>query len=364
MPKAKAGRYKGSLSPAVFKTRLFGLAQPLSNGTLRAVGDSITVGTASSNGNLAYSSLVTAKLGYTQSDLALASTQIVDQCTSNAGASNQVYLGTSLPATDMWVWLTGYNDMRYFGTDATGLETYKRTLTSAVAWISRKASDCKQTGSDAAWTLTGSWTQVIINGLTTSYSASSGDSASIVLNGTAITLSYMSHFGLGDGGTFSVKIDGVTVNASVDTDFGSLSGFAASSTTSVPMALRFGGLAPGNHTLLVTLTSSAVVQLCFACGNAGGSNAVTPRVFLAPSLKMISSAYGANSPYNKGSDAAVALYGTTVELIVRDAKADNREVYFADVNKYYSVSNGLSGDSVHPNDIGHAQIYNAILNAT
>lgn len=250
--------------------------------------------------------------------------------------------------------------MRYFGTDANGLETYRRTLRAALAWISRAPADCKQ-ASNGAWTFTGSWSATTVNGLDTKYSSTSGDTASISATGTAVTLAYVSHFGLGDGGTFSVKIDGVTVASSVDTDFGSSSGFGSGSPTRyVPMALRFAGLSAGSHTVLITLTSSAVVQVAFVTGS---GEATAPEVRVGGPLKMNSTGYSSNSPYNNGTDAVVATYTATIKTLLRDGIADGRLMKWADVNSFYTPAD-VSGDNVHPDNAGHVDIENAFLAAS
>src|SRR4029078_2917186 len=99
----------------------------------------------------------------------LSATQIVDQCSDDRNNNrNQVYLGSTPYLCDVWVWLTGYNDMRYFGTDATALEAYTRVLRAAVAFISRLPND-RFEGASAAWAFAGSWTSISVCGISTRY---------------------------------------------------------------------------------------------------------------------------------------------------------------------------------------------------
>lgn len=329
--------------------------------TLHAVGDSIAEGQNASSAANEWATLFAADLGYVLSNNAVGGTQIVDQTSDDrSGARNQVYLGTSIPTYDAWSWLIGYNDMRYFGTDADGLEAFTRVFRSGIAWMSRAASDCKQ-ASDAGWTFSGAWTDVTVNGLDTSYSSTSGDTASISVSGTAVTVAYISRWGIADGGTFSVTIDGNLVAASVDTNFGENSGYGGGSLTRyAPMALRFDGLAAGSHTVLLTLTSSAVVQVAFVTGS---GETETPTVYAGGPLKMNSTGYSSYSPYNLGSDAAVAAYAGAIRSVLIDAVADGRDVKYADVNAYYSITE-VDTDNVHPADTGHDHIRDAFVAAT
>lgn len=313
------------------------------------LGDSITVGLNATSHSKAWSALFAAYLRLIESDLAIGGTQIIDQCKP---IGSQCYRGTSIPTTDRWAWLTGYNDMRAFGTNANGLETYTRTLRSAIAWISRAATDCKQ-GSNVGWAFAGSsWQILSLGNLDTAFSNHAGDTATITVTGTAITFSYMSHFGLGDGGLFTIAIDGTTV-ATVDSAFGSVSGFGG--TTYVPMALRFSGLSAGAHTVRMTIGAGGYSQLCFVTGS---GEVTRPIVNICGCLKMTPAGYAAGSPYNSGSNSAADLYNAAASQICTDARSDGRDVRYAAVNNFYNSAN-ISNDLVHPNDVGHDQIATA-----
>lgn len=328
--------------------------------TLHTVGDSVTAGLNASDAAHRWANLVNVSLDGVLSNNAVSATQLVDETSDSQNANrNQIYLGTSIPIVDVWAMELGYNDMRYFGTDSNGIETFKRLLRSAVAWVSRIATDCYQM-SNGAWTMVGSWSSLTINGLATKYSSTVNDTASISVTGTAVTVAYISHFGLGDGGTFEVKIDGNIVAASIDTDFGSSSGYGGGSPTQyAPMALRYGGLSAGAHTVLITVKSAAVVQLAFVTGNGEAS---VPDVRVGGPLKMNVTGYASNSPYNAGSDAAVTAFENTVKSVLADALTDGRLAKWADINAYYNISE-VDTDNVHPADAGHAAIAQAFLNA-
>lgn len=321
-------------------------------------GDSITFGQGASNNGHRWSTLYATSQVLAESNRAVSATQIVDQTSTSVAVNrNQIYQTLGVSASDVRAWLTGYNDVRFFGTDANGMETYKRVLRSAVAWMSRQVSDCKQ-GSTGAFS--GSWTTTVINGVSTKFSSTIGNTATYVVSGRSVTLSYLSHFGAADGGTFSVTIDGVVMQTGIDTNFGSSSGYGgASPTLYAPMALRWNSLSPGPHTVVVTVTSAAIVQVCFVCG---ANEAVTPLVVLCGPLKMNATGYAAGSPYNNSSDYAVWLYSQAIKDIVTDANRDGRRVHYGETNDYYQIAN-VGGDNIHPADAGHDQIYKSFVSA-
>lgn len=335
--------------------------------SLRPCGDSMTAtnangGAAATGESARWAYKFAAALGYTEVNIAAPSTLMEDEASDAISSGlNQFYLGSAIPSTDMWALMVGYNNVRCHGRDATGLESFKRTLRSALAWISRSASDCYQ-GQNAAWTYVGTWSNITANNLATKRSTTSGDTASIVVTGTAITLSYISYFNLGSiGGHFSVKIDGVTVNASVDMNFGSVSPYSSSGTTYVPMALRFDGLSPGPHTVLVTLLDNAYTQIGFICGN---GEATKPEVRICgPVYDTLTgwALFSANSA-NFGSNAAVSDYTEVIKGIVIDANKDGRYVKYGDTNSFVDIAN-ISGDDAHFADAGNEQFFKAFQSA-
>ena len=328
--------------------------------TLRTAGDSVTFGYNATNPSLRWPNKLAEYLGLPLWNLALPSSQIVDQTTTDrASDRNEIYLGDTVRTDDVWAWLTGYNDMRYFGTDANGLETYQRTLRAGVAWISRAYADCFQ-ANHGGWAYTGTWTSASVCGLVTKYSNTSGDIAQISVTGTAVTVAWISRFGLDDGSTFTIKIDGATV-ATVDSNFGSDSGYQAGASLRsryAPMALRFDGLAAGAHTVTLTLTSAGYTQVAFVTGN---GEATQPKVMLGGPLKMTAGGYASSSPYNAGSDTAVANYAAAIQDVVADAVADGRDVTYIDVNLFYTPAADVDTDLIHPTNQGHAHIFDAFV---
>jgi len=325
--------------------------------TLRGVGDSITEGSNASSAanrwlNLYHAALATNTLV----NGGVGGTQIVDQTTDDrSSARNQTYL-TGVTPTDYWAMFTGYNDLRYHGTNATALAQYERSLRAAIAWMSRTTANIKQ-ASDAAWTYSASWSAATICNIGTKFRSASGATASISVSGTAITVAYVNRWGLADGGTFTVTIDGTLVGT-IDTNVGSSSGYGGASPSRYNIqAERYAGLSSGSHTVEIATTSAGTVQLAFVCGTGDTDK---PAVRIGAPIKMASDGYTSNSPYNNGSDVAVEMYSTVIRKLVYEARLDGRDVKFADSNTYFTLAN-MDTDKVHPTDAGHVQLKDAFV---
>lgn len=326
---------------------------------LTVVGDSIADGQNASVTANEFSSLLAADLGIGLAGAPVGGTQIVDMTTDDRAAGrNQVYFTSGKSAADIWAWMTGYNDMRYHGTNATALAQFERSLRAAIAWMSRIPANIKQ-ASDAAWTFSPSWTAVTIANIGTKYRAASGATASISVSGTSVTVAYVNRWGLADGGTFTVTIDGTLVGT-IDTNVGSSSGYGGASPTRYNIqAERYAGLSSGSHTVEIETTSAGTVQLAFVCGTGDTDK---PDVRIGAPIKMASDGYTSNSPYNNGSDAAVEAYSTVIRKLVYEARLDGRNVKFADLNTYFAIAN-MDTDKVHPVDAGHSQLRDGFVAA-
>jgi hypothetical protein len=217
---------------------------------------------------------------------------------------------------------------------------------------------------NGGWTDTvGSWSQSqLSNALFTRYTSTNGNATQISVTGTSITVGYISRFGLGDGGTLTVKVDGNT-QGTIDTSFGTASNFnngGAGAARYVPMAIRYTGFSAGSHTVNISLTSATntIGQIVFVCGNFEGAG---PSVYLCGPYKLAN--YNVSPPYNNGSDAAVDAYLAAVKAIRDEAVADGRNVFFCNTMEYFLVASNIDSDQIHPNNAGHAHIRDAFLAA-
>src|SRR4051812_34963113 len=92
--------------------------------TLLAFGDSITLSTGASPSSNGYAPVVAAAKGWTLDNHANSGTQASDY----SGGQIDVVLQQTVSDTTKTIMLSGYNDMRAWGSSTTGLTTYADTL--------------------------------------------------------------------------------------------------------------------------------------------------------------------------------------------------------------------------------------------
>jgi hypothetical protein len=148
--------------------------------------------------------------------------------------------------------------------------------------------------------------------------------------------------------TVEYKIDGAVVRT-VTYTVGSLPGGAGDYPR---IAERLTGLPPGSHTLRVTKT-----------GGANGLwadfiDAPTPfsiPIVIVPGLYLTTAGYAADAPLNYGSDAAIDMANNGLAGIA--ARFPN----VALANVAWDKNTMICGDLIHPNDLGHAAIRDAVV---
>jgi len=152
----------------------------------------------------------------------------------------------------------------------------------------------------------------------------------------------------GSSVTVEYKVDG-TVVRTVTYATGAPSGGAGDFPR---IAERLTGLAPGSHTLRVTQT--------------GGVNGLwadfidTPTPFaipiiIVPALYLTTAGYAAAAPFNAGSDAAFDMANNGLAGIA------SRFPNVAIANVAWDKNTMIYGDLIHPNDLGHAAIRDAVV---
>lgn len=326
---------------------------------LESMGDSVTVGAnASPQATKRWPYLLGIAQTWNDYTRAQAATQIIDQCSDDRSPRNNQVYNRPVATTDRYCWLTGLNDYRYNGSNANALETFKRTLRSAFAWQSRVAA-AKYEANDAIWTYTGSWSALAVNGLNTKYTSTSGDKVTGSVSGRYVTVAYLSRFGLADGGTFTVKADGVTLGTPIDTSFGTASGFTTGGNAArwAPMAIRFDTGSSGSHSIEISLTSASATigQLAFVVGSGDAAGGI---IYAADPTKLAD--YTAGSPYNNGNDASALLYANAIDDLIKELTDDGHIAYRCGTNSFYLTASDIDTDLVHPVNNGHQHINDAI----
>ncbi len=328
---------------------------------LRSIGDSITVGyKASPQATNRWAQQLAVAETWNDYCRGQASTQIIDMCSDDrVKANNQVYLPFAPATTDRFCWIAGYNDLRFNGSDANALETFNRVLRAAIAWLTRLPADVFQMN-NGIWTPTGSWTGAVINGIINSkYTTTNGDKITGSVSGTAITVAYLSRFGLADASaSITVKIDGVSQTV-IDATFGTASGFTsygAGAGRYVPMAMRYSGLSSGAHTVEISHTGTAgkICQLLFVVGTGGSAGA---GVYIADPIKVTN--WNLGSPYNVGTDAALTSYSNTIGTLISDCVSDGYAPKHVLTNSYFVTGTDEDADGIHPTGTGYTHIENA-----
>ena len=252
--------------------------------------------------------------------------------------------------------LTGYNDMRLWGTStANGLDTYEGTLRAMLVWLATPTAKKIYAHSSGVTTSpSNAWTDMN----TSLYPINIGKytntlQATATANKVYGTVIYVTSIKLNSGGgTFTVKVDGV--------DKGTFSCSDAQTTAGgmfyAPFVARVGGLGDGFHTVEVRHTASGYVYLLSISGNVGLTTKTGPEVWVGNCLLM--QAYD-----NAGSDAAAGKYNTIIRKVVRELAGDGLNVGFADAAAYFDPATMMGSDGVHPNVTGQQSIADTFLYA-
>jgi len=317
--------------------------------TLTAFGDSITAGNGASTAANRYANLVAVGKAYTLTNAAVSGSQLAD-----TGIIDPIY---SMPGTyDLnYSLLAGVNDMRVRGTDTTKLQTFEDSLGAAIAWLAIPAN--RRTVGSLATTNVGTWTATTRYGLTTGKkSSTAGDTITFSARGSVV---YVAATRLTTGGgTFTVAVDG--------TVYGGTNSCAAGDTTAngrvyAPILVRVANLPDIVHSVVITLVSSAEVQIDWCGGNSGSSLRTGPNVYLGNCVRLNATGYASGAPYNQGSDAAVFAINRRILSVCKRLAADGLNVAYVDASALYDTSADISVDGIHPNDAGHAHIASAFL---
>lgn len=203
-------------------------------------------------------------------------------------------------------------------------------------------------------TETGTWSNTAVYGKGRK-STVNGSTLSAVVNGRAIAINYIVQDGT--SGVFNLKIDGA--------DYGNFNNFEASAMASKlgipygPACVLVDGLAPGSHTVLMTVISptgaNAAVYIDMIAGL--GGNASMPIVIAPNCPRMSDAAYSAIG----GSDAGVLRCNQIHAETVNRFKALGCNIYVPD---YYSIDRAcLDNSGSHFGNEGHRLMSLADLKA-
>lgn len=257
------------------------------------------------------------------------------------------------------VWLCGFNDLRRAGNNSATYEKIKGALKSVIlnTWANSftPASTVTNTGTwsnatgyggKCEGTSTGSARQSSTVGNTLTYTSPASSNIVIGCFGSDGTIS--------DCGRFTVTIDGVLVDTF--TPNGKTDGVSDGvyNNAITQNCLFYENLSNTTHTVVVTLLDAKPTIIDYF-GTIGEPN-LNPAVFVLDIPKMTTAGY-ATAPAN-ASDAimnlGIAAQKSVIDLFI------NRPIIQVFTNDYLNLSTDISGDNVHPNNLGHTHIAQAI----
>lgn len=256
-------------------------------------------------------------------------------------------------------WMAGFNDYRRNSSNPTkekcrgALRSY---ITNAFLKTKSPASAESTTGS---WTVLGTGIGDLAHyiGGTPMYTTGVGNTIQYSFVGTSLVIGTWGVDGVVEkGGVIEIKIDGNVVDT-YNSDF-MTDGISDSTNanTRTPRALVYQNLSPGPHTVVVTVLSVTGIVYIDYFGTLKPPQACqTVLVYDIPKMDStgyaISPANASDSVFNEGDDVQVS--------VINEFKSF--PVVRVMTNEYYDISTGLSGDHIHPNMLGFAQIASASL---
>lgn len=314
-------------------------------GSYWSFGDSISAGTGASPSSFAYVPLLSTQVGLTVHNKSLGGSMAADQVDS-------VYSVTPGTTSQLYTYMIGTNDVGRYTTANQGL-TWQLITAAEDAYLAIPNAS-KVTGQGGSVTYGGTWTNgTFYGGSLGKVSQTNGSTATFAVTGTTVYVAYTMQDS--NTGTFTMTVDGVSQGTFTAAG---VSGALINTVNSRAYAdglIRVAGLSSASHTIVLTVTSSTgsgnKVYFDWAAGNNGAGTAGWPMVVHGGVF---------NNPNNLVLISAFSLYASQN---VANLKADGLNIYYAETNAATQNSlTDLSGDNIHPNNLGHSHLYTAFLN--
>jgi lysophospholipase L1-like esterase len=153
-------------------------------------------------------------------------------------------------------------------------------------------------------------------------------------------------------GSVDVKIDGAVVET-IDLD----TWFDGSPDLRGPVGRIYTGLGAGTHSIVVETKTSSIVPLDFFAVPDPPSSAAA---LIFNEIPYMSADGYAEDPDNGSADASPECSAVFRLIASRLRDAGYHAGFVAHNMTFYKISTGLSGDQIHPNDVGHADIADAM----
>lgn len=296
---------------------------------LKFYGDSITAGVPVTP---AYPGLLATALGVSIS---------ANHAASGNQAADQSYKALKLgpdSSSDVCIML-GVNDVYQWGNVPAKISAFKKFLMSVI--VRATCPDIKITRVSGV-TTSGTWYPYGLDAsdIYGKYTQQVGATATATVSGTAVYIGIRSQNTAGTGGTFEVKIDGVS-KGTFSPD-GTQHGTTGSGLIAATMVYRVSGLSAGSHTVLIT-HQSGQTMLDYIAGS-GQSTFIN--------------AFVGNSTPVPASTSTVTAYNAAISELVSELHGDGLSVFAVNSNAAVNPSTGMY-DAVHPNAASHVAIKDA-----
>lgn len=316
--------------------------------TYVAFGDSITQGYNATTTPNQYPSLIAAAKGASLTNKGVSGMRMNDPA-----MIDNMYAET-VDNTKLYTLLSGVNDARTAGTNATLIDSFRGCLLAGIAWLAIPEI-YKVRAANA--TRTGTWAnQPSIYGGLDYVSTTNGSTISAKVRGNTV---YIGMIRAVSAGTFSVVIDGVTYGSYI-TNVTTPTRQAGDGSAYGAYLLRFPGLAYGEHTVTVTVTSATnaanSVYIDWFGGNGFLQDPNGPAVYVGNCLRASDAYYAANSPH---SEAGVQAHNLVINDAINSLARDGLNVCLVDVVSQQDRADYTDG--LHPNDQGHARLATMFL---
>lgn len=332
--------------------------QMMNASSFEAYGDSITVGMNSSPTNNSYVNLLTGLYSKTVVNRAVSGRGIWESC-------KQHFANITTTSTALAIVMAGFNDVRRGGSATKTrnkiINGYKSILANhflgSFIAAGTTSTSIVRVGS---WTNTYSGISVGCKTNTGSFSNTNGNYIEYTFTNNNVVLGLVA----ADGTTniyadFTVLIDGVSQGSFSENNQTDAISDGSNDNARSAMCLIFSGLTDATHTIRLTNTTTAYLVVDYF-GHLKQPKFCYP-ILVMQAPKMDATGY-AISP-NSANDTVINQLNTDI-LSVVSSFPSNYPILVAETNSYYNVATGLdTSDHIHPNNVGHRQIYQAAYTA-
>lgn len=300
--------------------------------SLRAFGDSNTVGTGASAARFAYIPKESEAIKTPVNNAAVGGACTWDQ--------SQTIIAGSVAVNEASQLMIGTNDARAYLATANNLDTFASSHAALLIWLGVSSAG-KVLASDPVIAYTGTWTAGSAYGGTWIRQTSvTGATLTFTFTGPAVYFCATRFVGYNSGA--NVTVDGVaksplrTLGYSANTPNGAVYG---------PALYRIGGLTNTTHTVVITTTTTSPTNPFFF------DWFTTPAAFNRP-VNVLNLPRQVGTP---ATDAIILAYNNAIRDNVNTFNLDGGKFALCDLAAVINPATDLAGDGLHLNDNGHAK---------